>query len=81
MPEYQVDVTGPDGAKTSMTNTDVTKITATLENLKVDYARGYFGQKIISDTLETTIDFLTKVKSGLVDFFTINISLFYQFTF
>jgi len=60
--------TDPDGATTSMTNTDITKITATLKNLKVDYARGYFGQKIISDTLETTIDFLTKVKSGLVDF-------------
>lgn len=60
--------TDPDGATTSMTNTDITKITATLKNLKVDYARGYFGQKTLSDTLETTIDFLKKVKSGLVDF-------------
>ena len=60
--------TDPNGITTSMTNTDITKITATLKDLKVDYARGYFGQQILSDTLETTIDFLTKVKSGLVDF-------------
>ena len=59
--------TDPNGATTSMTNNDITKITATIKNLKVDYARGYFGQKILSDTLETTIDFLTKIKGGLVD--------------
>jgi hypothetical protein len=50
-----------------MTNADITKITASFKNLKVDYARGYFGQKIVSDTLETTIDFLTKINGGLID--------------
>jgi hypothetical protein len=50
-----------------MTNADITKITASFKNLKVDYARGYFGQKIVSDTLETTIDFLTKINGGFID--------------
>ncbi len=60
--------TDPDGISTSITDKYITKVTAQFKDLKVDYARGYFGDKIISDTLETTIDFLTKIQGGLVDF-------------
>ena len=40
----------------------------------MDYARGYFGNKVISDTTETTIDFLTHLTSGLIDLSSANLS-------
>ncbi len=60
--------TDPDGINTSITDKHITKVSAQLKDLKVDYARGYFGDKIISDTIETTVDFLTKIQAGSVDF-------------
>ena len=60
--------TDPNGVPTKMTNKDITKVSATFKNLNVDYARGYFGDKTISDTIETSIDFLSNIKGGLVDF-------------
>ena len=63
-----------DGPTITMTNSDVTKISATLRGIKMDYARGYFGNKVISDTTETTIDFLTHLTSGLIDLSSANLS-------
>ena len=65
--------TDPDGGDAEITDKHLTKVTAQFKDLKVDYARGYFGDQIISDTLETTIDFLKSVQGGLVDFPTSNL--------
>lgn len=62
------------GPTVTMTNSDVTKISATLRDIKIDYARGYFGNRIISDTTETTIDILSKITSGLIDLSSTNLN-------
>ncbi len=59
--------TDPNGPSVTITNQDVTKIEATIKNIKVDYARGYFGNKIISDTTTTTINALSKLIAGSID--------------
>ena len=59
--------TDPDGIKTSMTNKDLTNVIVKLNDLKIEYARGYFGDKILSDTLETSIDLLSKISDGSID--------------
>lgn len=59
--------TDPDGIETSTTSNDVTKITAKLRNIKIDYARGYFGNQIISDTSEIMIDLFSKITDGFID--------------
>ena len=33
----------------------------------IDYARGYFGSQVITDTLTENIDALSKISSGLID--------------
>ena len=60
--------TDPNGITTSMTNNDITKATIILKDLKIDYARGYFGNKVISDSTTTTIEMLNKIQSGTIDF-------------
>lgn len=67
--------TDPNGESTTITNQDVTKVSATFRDIKLDYARGYFGNQIISDTSETTIDLLTKIVGGAIDFPATNLSI------
>ncbi len=66
--------TDPSGPTVTITNQDVTKVEATIKNIKVDYARGYFGNKIISDTTTTTIDALSKLIAGSIDLPSTNLS-------
>lgn len=67
--------TDPNGQSTTITNQDITKISATFRDVKVDYARGYFGNQIISDTSQTTIDLLTKISAGAIDFPSTNLNV------
>ena len=46
---------------------DVTTVNATFRNIKVEYARGYFGNQIISDTSDVVIDALSAINSGSID--------------
>ena len=58
--------TDPNGPTVTVTNNDVTKILATLKDFKADYARGYFGNEVISDTTEVNIAQFSGI-SGLID--------------
>ena len=65
--------TDPAGPSVTVTNAQVFKVNALFKNIKVDYARGYFGNKIISDTTAYNIDFLNSVTSGTVDLPSVNL--------
>lgn len=57
----------PTGPSVTLTSSDVIKVEAKFEGIKMNYARGYFGNKIISDTVSTTIDLMNALESGTVD--------------
>jgi hypothetical protein len=59
--------TDPAGPAINMTNKDTTRFTAKFQDFELNYARGYFGNQVISDT--TVFDFLplSHVLSGNID--------------
>jgi len=67
--------TDPDGPSVTMTNQDIVKFRISFENLKVDYARGYFGSTTFSDTTEVFLDALSNITSGSIDLNDINFDL------
>lgn len=74
--QTKIDVaTDPLGGVVSLTKFDTIKIFVELKDIKVDYARGYLGNQLISDTIETRIDALSSLSSGLIDFSKASISL------
>ncbi len=61
-------MTDPNGPTVVTTNQDTTKIEATFRDIKIGYARGYFGNQIISDTTEISMDALnTYYGGGMLD--------------
>jgi hypothetical protein len=42
-------------------------VEATFENIKIDYARGYFGNQVLSGSEIVDLDFMNSVVSGLLD--------------
>lgn len=64
----QVDVaTDPSGPAVNITNQDVTIVEASFRDVKLAYGRGYFGNRIISDTTIFDFDALNIYGSGLFD--------------
>ncbi len=59
--------TDPNGPSVEITPADVTKVDATFRSVKVDYARGYFGNQSFSDTIEVKVDQLANVTNGTID--------------
>ena len=59
--------TDPLGPEVSITPADITNVEATFRDVKLQYARGYFGNKTISDTTEVFIEALSSVSSGSID--------------
>jgi len=59
--------TDPNGPSVEISPSDVTKVNATFRDVKVDYAKGYFGSKLFSDTTEVKIDQLANVTAGTID--------------
>ena len=59
--------TDPNGPSVEITPSDVTIVNATFRDVKVDYAKGYFGNQTFSDTTETQIDQLANVTNGTID--------------
>lgn len=57
----------PTGPTITVTNTQEFKIEAEFKGIEVDYARGYFGNMIISDTTNYYLEFLNNVASGSID--------------
>jgi hypothetical protein len=61
-------MTDPAGSAVTVTNQDSLRFVADMSNIKLDYARGYFGNTIYSDTIVETIEALNSIQSGLLDF-------------
>lgn len=59
--------TDPDGPIVSINSQNDFKFEGLFSGLKVDYAKGYFGNQIISDTSLFTIPYLTNITSGNID--------------
>jgi hypothetical protein len=59
--------TDPLGSAVMVTNQDSMRFEAKMENIRLEYARGYFGQELLSDTIVETIDALAAIESGLLD--------------
>jgi hypothetical protein len=59
--------TDPDGPIVSINSQNDFKFEGFFSGLKVDYAKGYFGNQVISDTSLFTIPYLTNIISGNID--------------
>lgn len=64
----QVEVSSdPTGPTVTVTPSDVIKFEAKFRDVKVDYARGYFGNRVIADTTDVFIEALQSVAGGNID--------------
>lgn len=59
--------TDPVGPSIVVTNTQQFNVEAQFSAIQVDYARGYFGNKVIDETKELTIEFLNMITDGSID--------------
>lgn len=70
-----VAVTDPTGPTVNVTPSQQFKVEATLKDIALDYARGYFGNQVFSDTTGLTVDYLNNIVSGLIDVNNIQLNL------
>lgn len=59
--------TDPNGPVTNVTTNHDFTFQAKLTNLKLSYAKGYFGSATISDTSQFTVPYLSNIVSGNID--------------
>lgn len=57
----------PAGPSITLTNTDIIKVDVGIRGIELDYARGYFGNQVISDTTDFLLDLMDLVQSGTID--------------
>jgi hypothetical protein len=57
----------PAGPSITITNNHIFKIEANFKDIKVDYARGYLGNMIFSDTTNYPIELFNAVANGSID--------------
>jgi hypothetical protein len=57
----------PAGPVVTVTNADIVKVDVGLRGMTIDYARGYFGNRIVSDTTDFQLDIMKLVQSGTID--------------
>lgn len=67
--------TDANGPAVTITNQDVFKTKVEFKNLKVDYAKGYFGNLLFSDTTTLDIDVFSKITGGTLNLEDLNLSL------
>ncbi|RFC54674.1 hypothetical protein [Brumimicrobium aurantiacum] len=70
--------TDPNGSAITVTNQDVFKTIVSFENLTFDYAKGYFGNIIFSDTNTVDVDFLKNIVGGAINLEDLNLELIIQ---
>lgn len=70
--------TDPNGPSVTITNQDVFKTKVKFEGLIVDYAKGYFGNVVFSDTTTVDADVLSKITGGNVNIEDVNLELIIQ---
>ncbi len=54
----------PNGVSVPITTTDVFEVEAKFLNVRIDYAQGYFGEQVFSDTTSFEIPILNQVVAG-----------------
>ncbi|MDC0302457.1 hypothetical protein OAL39_02000 [bacterium] len=57
----------PNGEAVPITTSDVFEVEAKIKNLSIDYAQGYFGEQVFSDTSTFNIPILNQIVSGNID--------------
>ena len=57
----------PAGPTVTISSAQDFKVEAEFKDLKIDYARGYFGNIVVTDTSSYTIDLMQNVISGTID--------------
>ncbi|MFT5779476.1 MAG: hypothetical protein ACI837_002435 [Crocinitomicaceae bacterium] len=57
----------PDGPTVILYNTDIVKMEVILRDVEIDYARGYFGNQVVSDTTDIDLEILNMIQSGALD--------------
>lgn len=73
---YQITVkSDPSGPSVNSTPSHVTKVETKISQLELMYAKGYFGNRVITETVETDIDVLKKWVSGSLDLQGVNLNL------
>lgn len=59
--------TDPSGPPITLLNSHIFKVDAEFKSIKIDYARGYFGNVSFTDTSNYIIDFLNTIAAGSID--------------
>ncbi|MFA7272946.1 MAG: hypothetical protein WC044_03710 [Crocinitomicaceae bacterium] len=73
---YQITVkSDPNGPSVQTTSSYVTQVYSTIQNIQLEYAKGYFGHQIISDTVETDVAILQKWIDGDITLPGLNLDL------
>ena len=67
--------TDPLGPSVALITSNEFKVEASIQNLKVDYALGYFGNQIVSDTSSLTVPYLDNITAGLLDLPSVNLQV------
>lgn len=73
--QSKIQIKNPNSTTLQVTTQDTVKYEATFSGVVLDYARGYFGSKIFTDTLTETIDFFNKITDGVIDLPASNLQL------
>ena len=67
--------TDPVGSSVPITPNEITQVDVILRDVKIDYARGYFGDRLFYDTTIVEIEELGIVSSGVLDLPNTNITV------
>ena len=68
-------MTDANGSSVSVDPSFEFKVEASINNLIIDYAQGYFGNQVFSDSISYEVPYLNKIVGGLVDFPSTSIEL------
>ena len=67
--------TDPNGPSITITNQDKFRTNVSFENLVIDYAKGYFGNVVFSDTTTVTVKELNGIMGGAININDMNLDL------
>lgn len=59
--------TSPTGPTVQITPQDVTRVKAFFHDVQLDYARGYFGNELVTDTSSVLLEVMNSIQSGTID--------------
>lgn len=65
----------PNGPTVNVSTSDIIFFEATLADLKLDYARGYFGNAALVDQVNTTVSVFNSMTSGTIDIDALSLNL------